>query len=36
MSAAEAVLAPAGADRLELVRDLDTGGLTPHSKSPKR
>jgi copper homeostasis protein len=30
MSAAEAVVAAAGgADRLELVRDLDTGGLTP-------
>ena len=31
MSAAEAVIAEkSGADRLELVRDLDTGGLTPH------
>ncbi len=33
MSAAEAALAQqGGADRLELVRDLDTGGLTPHFK----
>ena len=31
MSAAEARIAQqGGADRLELVRDLDTGGLTPH------